>query len=277
MHQSIYSKTPAADLHQAVNRAFSKQSHHYDQEDEANIILKDMRQQVYAHVGQYLKPGSHILELNAGTGIDAVHFAQQGHRVHATDLSDGMIEQIALKVRRGNLKDRVTYQRLSYERLEEIGSTKFDYVFSNFGGLNCISDLSAVTTNLQRHLRPGSHITFVIMPRICLWELAWMLQGKVAKASRRLGKDGAVAHLEGEHFKTYYHSLKAIKAAFNSDFQFLQSEGLCAISPPPASFRFVAAHPSVYRILRKTDGAMRNTFPFDRWGDHIIVTFRTKF
>ena len=57
-----------------------------------------MREQVYAHVNNYLKPGSSILELNAGTGIDAVHFASLGHRVHATDLSSGMIKQIRDKM-----------------------------------------------------------------------------------------------------------------------------------------------------------------------------------
>jgi len=64
-----------ADQFAAVDRAFSKQSLHYDEEDRTNHILIDMREQVYAHVNNYLKPGSSILELNAGTGIDAVHFA----------------------------------------------------------------------------------------------------------------------------------------------------------------------------------------------------------
>ena len=31
-----------------------------------------------------------ILELNAGTGTDAVWFAERGYRVHATDIAEGM-------------------------------------------------------------------------------------------------------------------------------------------------------------------------------------------
>ena len=73
-----------------VNRAFSKQAVHYDQDDAINPILLAWRRQVYDHVEQFLRPHSHLLELNAGTGIDALHFLGQGHRVHCTDLSDGM-------------------------------------------------------------------------------------------------------------------------------------------------------------------------------------------
>src|SRR5450432_2015911 len=81
-----------------VNEAFSKQSLHYDADDLQNSLLQTMRLQVYSHVSIFINKPSRILELNSGTGIDALHFVQQGHSVHATDLSDGMIEQIKKKI-----------------------------------------------------------------------------------------------------------------------------------------------------------------------------------
>lgn len=262
-----------ADQFAAVDRAFSKQSYHYDADDRVNPILKDMREQVYAHVNKYLKSDSSILELNAGTGIDAVHFASSGHRVHATDLSSGMISQIKTKMHL-QVNDRLTCQQLSYDRLNEIIGRKFDYVFSNFGGLNCIPDLSSVTRHLKPLLKPGAHVTFVVMPPISLWELAWIFKGNPRQAFRRLHKDGVKAHLEGEFFKTYYHSLGKIKKAFGGDFELIRSEGLCALSPPPSPGDFAFKHPVLYKSLRRMDSLVRLVPPFNRWADHLIVTFK---
>ena len=258
----------------AVDRAFSKQSQHYDEDDRTNPILRDMRQQVYAHVGTYLKPNSSILELNAGTGIDAAHFVSLGHRVHATDLSSGMIKQIINKVRSSALQGRLTCQQLSYDQLHELNVGKFDYIFSNFGGLNCTKDLSSVTRHLTHLLNPGGIVTFVIMPPLSLWELAWILKGNRRQAFRRLNKNGVKAHLEGEFFKTYYHSLANIKKAFGPKFELIRSEGLCSVSPPPSPKKFASDHPHLYKFLRKADAVVRQIFPFNRWADHIIVTFK---
>src|SRR6187551_976202 len=115
---------------ESVNRAFSKQSVTYDADDTQNLILKDMRNQVYDHVSKFLKPKSHILELNAGTGIDALHFVQQGHRVHATDLSSGMVSHIEEKIKIHRLENSFSCQQLSYDQLHLIDENKFDFVFS---------------------------------------------------------------------------------------------------------------------------------------------------
>jgi ubiquinone/menaquinone biosynthesis C-methylase UbiE len=258
----------------AVDRAFSKQSHHYDEDDRANPILKDMREQVYAHVNRYLKPHSSILELNAGTGIDAMHFALLGHRVHATDLSSGMIKQITDKMKYSILQGRLTCQQLSYDQLQQVSGEKFDYVFSNFGGLNCIHDLSSVTRNLTSLLNPGSFVTFVIMPPVSLWEVAWIFKGNPNKAFRRLHKNGVKAHLEGEYFETYYHSLKKIKSAFGPGFKLVRSEGLCSLSPPPSPKEFASRYPRSYKMLKLMDSLVRTIPPFNRCADHLIVTFK---
>ncbi|MBY0433063.1 MAG: class I SAM-dependent methyltransferase, partial [Cyclobacteriaceae bacterium] len=89
---------PPETIYANVNRAFTTQSHHYDEDDRDNIILQQWRSHVYRHVEQYLRPKARILELNAGTGIDAVYFALKGNAVLATDLSDGMVGKISEKI-----------------------------------------------------------------------------------------------------------------------------------------------------------------------------------
>jgi SAM-dependent methyltransferase len=260
----------------AVDRAFSKQSGHFDEEDFANPVLADLRKQVYAHLTKYIKPQSHVLELNAGTGIDAAYFVRQGHTVLATDLATGMIEQITRRIDRDNLHGKLSCQQLSYDNLDAIQHQKFDYVFSNSGGLNCIRDLKNVTQHFALLLNPGAYITFVIMPPVYLWEWLGLFKGRVRDAFRRLHKEGVIAHLEGEYFRTYYHSQNTIRKAFDDHFQFIASEGLAAISPPPHRGDFPDKHPRLYQSLRKVDNLVNTSFPFDRWADHIIVTFQYK-
>jgi len=257
-----------------VNRAFSKQSVNYDADDSQNSILKEWRQQVYQHVHQFLKPGQPILELNAGTGIDAFHFAISGNPILATDLSNGMVHEIERKIQAYQLSSIFTCRQLSYDQLNVITDQKFDYVFSNFGGLNCIDDLSKVTRHLPSIMNKGGYVTWVIMPKVCVWEMLGIFKGNGRKALRRLKKSGVIAHLEGEYFPTYYHSLSDIKKAFSSSFRFIKSEGLGSISPPPHRDDLAKQHQRLYKGLRKIDAVVRNSFPFNRWGDHIIITFQ---
>jgi ubiquinone/menaquinone biosynthesis C-methylase UbiE len=258
----------------AINSAFSKQSARYDEADERNIVLKDMRKQVYHHVNRFLKPGSHILELNAGTGIDALQFIHWGHQVLATDLSDGMIHQINHKIEKHQLHPRLRCQQLSYDKLDQLHNLSFDFVFSNFGGLNCIQNLESVTRHLPPLLKPGAFVTWVVMPPVCLWEITGLLRGHGKKAFRRFNQPGVPSHLEGEFFLTYYHSLKNIKAAFKKPFRLIAFEGLAALSPQPHNRDFPIRFPVLYKNLRKLDSAARTHFPFDRWADHLIVTFQ---
>ena len=256
-----------------VNEAFSKQALHFDGDDLQNPLLQEMRFQVYNHVSKFIRKPSHLLELNSGTGIDALYFVKQGHKVHATDLSDGMTEEIKKKINQFNLHDRLTVQQLSYHQLDRLKGQKFDFVFSNFGGLNCIEDLSKVTKNLPSILNPDGVVTWVIMPPVCLWEIFGVLKGN-PNAFRRFKRNGVVAHLEGKHFRVWYHSLMSIKKAFGPNFKLVRHEGLAALSPPPHVTQFPIKHPFLYKILKKIDAAIRSNFPFNRWADHVIVTFQ---
>jgi ubiquinone/menaquinone biosynthesis C-methylase UbiE len=261
---------------ESVNKAFSRQSLVFDEEDKTNPILQSMRNQVYAHVDRFIKPNSRILELNAGTGIDALRLVTQGHSVHATDLSDGMISQLHHKIDKHRLSGVLTCQQVSFERLDEIRETGFDYVFSNFGGLNCSSDLAKVTRHLPRLLRPGAFATWVIMPPVCLWEIAGLFKGNFANAFRRFRRNGVLAHIEGYYFPTYYHSLDRITEAFGDSFELIACEGLASLTPPPHAQGFVRSYPRIYGFLKRIDRRLSKHFPFNRWADHIVVTFKFK-
>jgi SAM-dependent methyltransferase len=259
----------------AVNAAFSTQSDHYDADDVSNQVIQDLRQRVYIHVEKFLKPNSSILELNCGTGIDAVYFASNGHHVHAIDISEGMIAKTNAKIIARDIEKSISTERLSFIDLDKFSTQRqFDFVFSNFGGLNCTEDLRAVVKNLPSILNDGAFISFVVMPRVCPWELISVLKGNFGTAFRRFKRQGVSAVIDGQKFKTYYHSLSKIKSSFPATFKFISSVGLAGISPPPHRSDFPSRYPHLYKLLAATDIKVTRLIPFDRCADHIIVTFQ---
>ena len=258
----------------SINKAFTKQSLNYDKDDENNAILQWMRKIVRNHVFLHLKTGDKMLELNAGTGLDALYFSQKGYRIHSTDLSDGMVKEIKEKIKRFNLATQLSCEQCSYTELNKLNDLRFEYVFSNFGGLNCIPDLQDVIKHLPGLLSPGAYITFVIMPPVCPWEMAFMLKGNFRKAFRRMRKGGVPAHLEGEYFQTYYFTPSEVVKTFGKNFKKISLQGLASISPPPHSVNFQKKFPSVYNSLTRMDEKVSSMFPFNRWADHFILTMQ---
>ncbi len=255
-----------------VNKAFSRQSIIYDEYDRENSTLTWMRQQVMKHALSYLRPNDKILELNSGTGIDAEFFAQEGFAVHCTDLSDGMVEQMNKKFSSDKYSGKVNIQQCSCTELDKIGNKKFDFIFSNFGGLNCIPDLRETTKFYPTLLNKNGRVCLVILPPICPWEVIQLIRGKFSIAFRRFRKDGVLAIVEGIKFKTYYFSAKAVVEALGQDFKLLKVESLALFTPIPQMERIPKKFPGFAKMLNKIDEKISGIFPFNRIGDHIIVT-----
>jgi SAM-dependent methyltransferase len=135
-----------------------------------------------------------ILELNAGTGIDAVELAKRGYFIHATDI----VRYVGAPPEKSiqSLGDRIT-SRIVPILLAEIQGAPYDAIFSDLGGLNCIPDLRPIIQQLPMVLKPGGLLTWVLMPRPCLWELAEIFRGHPRLAVRRFARGGTRTHLEG--------------------------------------------------------------------------------
>lgn len=260
-----------------VNAAFSKQSPIFDQIDEQNQLILWIRNRVQQEVMQHIPPAAHLLELNCGTGIDALFFASQGIRVKATDNAPGMISELKRKVDQKGLQDQVSVQRCSFNELEQLGSdTQYDYVFSNFGGLNCTKRLDKVLHDIDRLLKPGGRCTLVIMPRICLWEMGMVFKGYFRTAFRRLRPGGTNAKVEGLPFQCYYYSPSYITKHLGSSFRLIALKGLSVTVPPPFIEHFCERHPGLFRRLEKLENKLWDKAPFNRWGDHFMITMEKR-
>lgn len=262
----------------SAEKAFEKQSTVFDEVYGHNIIVSYKRDRTRAHLEKYLKHGSEILELNAGTGNDAIYFAEKGYIIHATDVSKGMLNQLNQKVKELNLAEFITTEQISFCDLEHMSSKKkYDVIFSNFGGLNCTNNLNKVLLSFSDLLKPDGIITLVVMPPICLWEILTFMKGNFKMAFRRLfAKNGAAAHIEGIHFLCWYYWPSYIYQHLKSDFELVTVEGLCTIMPPSYFEKFPEKFPKTFNLLKKIENKMKNKFPFKYIGDYYIITLKKR-
>jgi ubiquinone/menaquinone biosynthesis C-methylase UbiE len=258
--------------------AFSLQSPVFDDMYSGNPIIKYKRERVRKQVLRWLVPGGSILELNSGTGEDAIYFAKLGFRVHATDLSEGMLETLAAKTIENLLEDKITYECCSYTALSSLKQKgPFDMIFSNFAGLNCTPGLNEVLDRFDALLNPGGTVTLVILPGFCLWETLLIFRGKFKTAFRRFfSESGRKARIEGEYFLCWYHSPRLIRNCLKNSFDLLGTEGLCTLVPPSYMEGFAEAHPRTYGYLKKLEDRWKGKWPWKYIGDYYIISFRKK-
>ena len=95
-------------------QAFDNAAIDYDREFTESHIGRMLRQRVWSYMDRILMGSrkAEILELNCGTGEDAVFFARRGHRVTATDSSQEMIRMASQKVGKAGLKASVELETL---------------------------------------------------------------------------------------------------------------------------------------------------------------------
>jgi len=255
-----------------VSEAFSRQSTCFDEADNQNPILQWMRFRVREHVLGIWKPRERILEMNAGTGLDAIFFAEKDFYIHATDNSPGMLTVLNKKIIEMHLENRITTQRCSFLEIGKVNSGKFDHIFSNFGGLNCTDKLEDVIKGFTPLLKPGGTVTLVIMPPVCPWELLHLFKGNLKLAFRRLKKNGAPSHLEGINFTTWYYSSAGVTKMFGGNYAVFSVKGLGIVVPPPFLEHFPIKHPKIFKRLTVIENGISDKTPFRSWADHFIIS-----
>ena len=263
---------------QSAAKAFNKQAPLFDSIYATDTIIQYKRKRVREHVMKFLLPQSCILELNAGTGDDAVFFAQQGHKIHATDISAAMQEMLIKKVQQQQLEKKISYELCSFTDLETLQQQgPYDHIFSNFAGLNCTNELEKVLGSFSFLLRPGGGVTLVILPKFCLWEFLLLFRGKLKTAFRRFsGQKGTSAHIEGQYFKCWYYNPSFIRRHLKDSFMVLSIEGLCTLVPPSYIENFAGKHPKMYRYLERKEDKWKSKWPWKSIGDYYIITLQKK-
>jgi ubiquinone/menaquinone biosynthesis C-methylase UbiE len=258
--------------------AFTQQANKFDELYSCNTIINYKRKRVRDHLLKFIVPGQHILELNSGTGEDAIWLAQRNCNVHATDISVGMIEALRQKVKDVRLEKLINSEICSFTALENLKNQgPYDLIFSNFAGLNCTGELDKVLTSFTTLLKPKGIVTLVILPKFCLWEFLLIFKGKLKTATRRLySKKGVSARVEQTHFTCWYYNPSYIIKYLKKDFELLSIEGLCTIVPPSYIENFPEKFPKLFSILCKIENLWKTKWPWKYIGDYYIITLQKK-
>ena len=265
----------------------------YDDQFTAALIGRAQRQAVWRELDRVFRAGDRVLELNCGTGVDALYLARRGVEVLACDSSARMIDvarahlgraQLDPEVeggsgtQRAKVRAKVRFEVLATEELGQLRGDSlapFDGAFSNFAGLNCVEDLEAVGRDLSGLLKPGARMVLCLFGTQCAWETVWYLaHGQPRKAFRRLRPGGDVAGLgNGMTLRVRYPTVPALVRSMGPGFRLKTWKGVGVAVPPSYVEPLARRFPRVLGFLVKIDRSLASVPLVRSLGDHVLLVF----
>ncbi|MEZ5236516.1 MAG: class I SAM-dependent methyltransferase [Acidimicrobiia bacterium] len=250
--------------------AFDELAADYDAGFSHTVLGALLRGRVHERLAAGLGARARVLEVNCGTGVDAVWLGSRGHRVLATDVSEAMVGQARLAVGRAGVAERVSVVTLALEELGILHGTErpFDAVLSNFGGLNCVADLDAVLADLAALVRPGGRAWLCIMGPVVPWEWAFFAaRGNWRAAGRRLRRRPTWRGLPLQ-----YPSVRSVRrSALATGWAPVRADALAALVPPPFAEDLARRHRGVLRALDRLERRLATRAPLVWTADHYLL------
>lgn len=257
-----------------VGLAFDCLAEQYDDIFTNSLIGRAQRQAVWTVMVRTFHAGDHILELNCGTGEDALFLARLGISVFACDASEKMVE---VANRRRSIESPCLPARFEVLPIERVAGASifgpFDGVFSNFSGLNCVADIGEVARQLAALVHPGSPALLCISGRLCLWETVWFLvYGEAGKSTRRW-RGHATGTLGRLAVEVQYPTIKSLRKLFSPHFRLRSWTGIGITVPPSYLEPFARRHPRLLSNACAVDRVI-SAWPVLRcMGDHVLLLF----
>ena len=251
---------------------FDIASAQYDTSFTFSKIGKAQRQMVFKYLNPIINRNKKlsILELNCGTGEDAIQFARLGHHVLATDISEGMINVANAKSHSKNLTFKIQdINTLNQTHFNE----KFDFIFSNFGGFNCLSkeQIGNFFKTASTLLSVNGKIVLVIMPKHCLWErLYFTLKGNKKKAKRRNTIKSIPVNVEGVNVNTWYHNPEDIVSLEETNFSVNRINPIGLAIPPSYLENSFVANKLLMSFYKGIDHLVTSSY-WSKYADHFLI------
>jgi ubiquinone/menaquinone biosynthesis C-methylase UbiE len=258
----------------AAALVFDQMASEYDVVFTNSLIGRAQRDAVWSALKKTFHPGDHILELNCGTGEDALFLARNSVAVTACDASEQMIQIAASRLHAEAPDAPVQFLLLPTERVSHLKSpTMFDGAFSNFSGLNCVADLKQTAEDIATLLHVHASLVVCLSTRFCLWEVLWFLfHGKIRKAFRRFS--GHATAKVGEYsVDVYYPTLRRLKELFSPSFVLRSCVGVGVAVPPSYVETWIRSHPKLLGSLNAIDRILSTLPGFRVLGDHMLLHF----
>ena len=258
--------------------AFDSVAADYDGPRGNNDLIQDMRAEMWRWLALTFAPGERLIDLGCGTGLDAVHLAEMGYEVTATDWSPQMVQRTVDRAAVHGVVDRVRAINLGAHELDRLDETgRYEGAYSNLGPLNCVPDLSAVSRESARLLKPGGRLVFTVIGRYCPWEIAhYARRGRWARAKVRFARGVVPVGMNDHTIWTRYYSPREFYGAFEQDFALDHVRGLCVFAPPPYLTSLRDKHPGLYRRLWHIDRHVSGWPLIRAMGDHFLIVMRKR-
>lgn len=240
-------------------------------------IGKLQRERVYYWLRRtdFFKTPRKVFEINCGTGYDAELMHKQGHEVIATDLSSKMIA-----VAKSSRDKAIDFFPLDFSEVHREDKFKAaNVLFSNFGGLNCLSEaeINHFIQNVGQVQQKGDKLIMVIMAKKCLMEdLYHLLTFRWKKIGRRANPKGLTVNVDGEQVKTYYHSPKQLKKALNEHYKQSFIRPVAFFLPPSYLENLFKKAKPLLKLLYFLETQIANQHFLSAWADHYIIISEKK-
>jgi SAM-dependent methyltransferase len=253
--------------------AFDTLAEDYDAHFTQSRIGRAQRDVVWRETGAAFQGRHSILELNCGTGEDALFLSARGHRVTALDASRAMIDRASMRKVHEAPEATVEFRLLPTEYLGALPQAYFDAIFSNFSGLNCVGNLSEVAEQLAQRTLPDAPALLCISTRVCLWEAAWFLmRGQPRKAVRRWSGH-STAILNGVSVTVHYPTVREFSDAFAPQFALRRLTGIGIFVPPSYLEPWMQHLPWMLALMRRVDRVVCHLPLLRTFGDHVLLHF----
>ncbi len=263
-----------------TREAFNKAATDYDVSFTKTTIGSMQRKRVWKYLENILQNRkAEVLEINCGTGEDALWLAQKCYSVTATDAAGGMITVAESKKIIGGIKN-VNFKTIDFFKLHRaLQPQQFDFIFSNFGGLNCVNEaeLLHLSKDFARLLYPGGKMVMIVMGKYCLWETGYYLfKFKLGKALRRWDNKGVPTKIEEEEFETWFYSVRGLNKIFSKHFKLIDAKPIAVAVPPSYLQLYFDKRPNLLKRFDKFDNLLTRWKWLSNFSDHLILTFELK-
>ena len=184
------------------------------------------------------------------------------------------------KINKFGLSNYITIKKLDLTNLSDFNfEQKFDLVFSNFGGLNCVNkeslkNLSMVISSISND---GGRIIFVIMPKFSFWDsFYFLLKMKLNKVFRRASSKSLNVNLNGENVQTFYYSPIEIANIFSNKFRVVNIKPVGFFIPPSFLNKFFLKKKKTLRMLEAFESSVSNISVLANLSDHFLIDMELK-
>jgi SAM-dependent methyltransferase len=248
--------------------AFDDLAPHYE---DGNVLMRRMRRTVWRVLEREFPAAGRLLDLGCGPGTDAVHLATRGHQVVAVDWSPRMVATARDNAAAAGVAQRVTPLNIGIH--DELPAGPFDGIYSNFGPLNCVPDLRAVSAACAARLHPGGKLIACVMGRHVPWEkIHNRLRGEGRRSSLRRTRGPVPVSLGGHTVWTTYYTPRELFGFFAGHFRLVAYRALGLFLPPPYLVSGYQRWPAMGALLGVLDDALGGAPLLRDAGDHFLMT-----